>query len=142
MLPLSLPFDQPSSRDAVRALSLTPPGVSPNDVFRAINPSIDEGCTQGFQGKDENGNDQRIFLDIVGFLSDFLETGLWLDVLGHNGVACCPLSSSLRFQRPPSEGSAYCLQTDAHSRDSALYEAVLEPVLSEIPILPVMSSTL
>ena len=119
ILPLNLPYEMRTSCQAVRAISLTPPGVSPNDVFRFIIRDIFQGGTSGFATKDEHGINVQLFLDVVGLVSDFLETEHWLDVTGHNGVACCPLCSFRRFQGPATVGSAYCLQTDAHSRDSA-----------------------
>ncbi len=106
MINLNLPSNARASPNAVRVISLTPPGVKSDVIFKIIQNDIVTGMTTGFTDRDSDGNQIRIFLDLVGFIGDTPAINAALDVLGHTGSACCHLC---RFVRRPSYliGSRY-----------------------------------
>ena len=118
MLPLNLPYQYRTSKEAVRVISLTPPGVSSNEAMREIIPDLVQGCISGFECSDEEGK-FTLFLDVVGYVSDFPEATDKTDVLGHNANCPCHLCSFRKFSGPSSEGSSYAMQLDAHSNESS-----------------------
>ena len=75
--------------------------------------------TSGFSGVDGEGASIQIFLDIVGYIGDYPEVTDKKDVLGHNANCPCHLCCFRKFKGPTLEGSAFCMQTDAHSNESA-----------------------
>ncbi len=106
MLCLKLPLQSRATPNAVRILSLIPPGVKTADILPRILPDIIEGMTNGYMDVDGDGNRRRIFLDLVGCLGDTPALNSVLDVLGHTAAACCHLC---RFSRASSTfvGSRY-----------------------------------
>ena len=119
LLPLSLPYRYRTSHDAVRVVALTPPGVSTRDALLAIVPDLVQGSTAGFPAVDEDGNEIQVFIEVVGYVGDYPEVTDKVDIVGHTGSCPCHVCSFRRFNGASSEGSAYCLQRDAHSADSA-----------------------
>ncbi len=109
MINLNLPHNARASPNAVRVISLTPPGVKSDVVFKIIELDIIMGMTQGFEDIDADGNPIRIFLDLVGFIGDTPALNAALDVIGHTGNAFCHLC---RFVRRSSTlvGSRYTRQ--------------------------------
>ena len=71
MLPLNLPLRNRAGTGSVRVLSLTPPRVSSNNVFRVLIPDILRCTTDGIEMKDFFGNEITAFVDIVGYIGDY-----------------------------------------------------------------------
>ncbi len=116
---LNLPSNFSRTPNDIRIISLTPPGVKSDTVLRAITQDITEGMTDGFLDIDAEGNKRRIFLDLVGFIGDTPALNSFLDVLGHNAIACCHLcryvrqSSTMvgsRFTARPLDGTRTAFQ--------------------------------
>ncbi len=95
---LNIPQKARSSPNSVRIISLTPPGIKRDVVFKNIQDDIIRGMTEGFSDYDADGMQIRIFLDLVGFIGDTPAINAALDVLGHTGGACCHLCT---FKRSP-----------------------------------------
>ncbi len=70
MLCLNMSAKSRASPNAIRVISLTPPGMGADVVLRRISEDILQGTTHGFVDYDATGVRQRIFLDLVGFLGD------------------------------------------------------------------------
>ncbi len=96
MLCLNIPPKQRKTPDAVRVLSLTPPGVKSAVVLSHILSDIIQGMTVGFLDVDADGVRRRIFLDLVGVVGDTPALNSTLDVLGHTAAACCHLCRYVR----------------------------------------------
>ncbi len=77
--------------NAVRILSLTPPGVKVRDIFKKIEDDIVQGMSEGFLDFDAEGVKRRIFLNLVGYLGDTPAVNGELDTLGHTANAFCLL---------------------------------------------------
>lgn len=96
LLPLNLPPSCRRNPSAVRVLSLTPPGVKGEEILDRILEDILHGSTTGFADYDAEGTKRRIFLDLVGLIGDTPALNHYLDVVGHNALACCHLCSYIR----------------------------------------------
>ncbi len=107
MLSLNLPEKARASKNAVRILSLTPPGVKSVAVLQRILTDISHAATDGVVDYDAEGRKRRVFIDLVGLVGDTPALNSALDVLGHTANACCHLC---RFMRHSSFeiGSKYC----------------------------------
>ncbi len=90
-MPLNLPLSSRSSTNAVRVLSLTPPGVSGGSILMRILQDVLEGATKGFVDYDAEGRKRLICLDLVGLTGDTPALNYYLDTLGHNATSCCHL---------------------------------------------------
>lgn len=119
MLPLGIPPASRVGAAAVRVLGLTPPGVSTNEVLRAIIPDIIKGTTEGFTTVDANGNEVVVFLDVAGFIGDTPAISHVLDLRGHNALAPCPWCSFCRNDNQLHQGSRYGAPVSANSRHSS-----------------------
>ena len=89
MLPLGLLPRDRSTRAATRIIGLTPPGVSTNQVMLHIIPDLVRACVEGIQGRSPGGDEVRIFINVVGFLGDYLESAHGVDFLGHRAKSPC-----------------------------------------------------
>ena len=96
MLPMGLPLDCRRNSSAVRVIGVTGPGVSTNHILRHISRDIIQGCTSGFRDVDPDGNECLIFLDFIGFVSDYPACSHVLDVMGHNADCPCHLCFFVR----------------------------------------------
>ncbi len=61
LVPLNLPTEARSTSNAVRVISLTPPDVKVQVVFKAIINDILQGMTAGFKDYDSDRNEIRNF---------------------------------------------------------------------------------
>lgn len=116
MLPLGLPPANRAGAAAVRVLGLTPPGVSTNEVLRAIIPDIIRGTTRGFTTVDGNGREVVVFLDVVGYIGDTPAISHVLDLRGHTALAPCPWCSFCRSDTKNHLGSRYGAPVSVNSR--------------------------
>ena len=116
-LSLNYPPEMRRSRDRVRVLVLTQPGVSTKEGIKEIIADLVKSSTRGITTQNADGEDMLLFTDVVAFVSDYHEVGHVLDVVGVNGSAPCNLCSFLRFQGPESVASRYAYTTDVHSAD-------------------------
>jgi hypothetical protein len=120
MLPLGLPPESRAGAPAVRVLGLTPPGVSTNEVIRAIIPDIIRGTTEGFKALDANGMEVVVFLDVVGFIGDTPAIAHVVGALrGHNGLAPCTWCTFKRNNNQVHKGSRYGAPVTVNSRHSS-----------------------
>ena len=63
---MSLPVERSRNTSSVRIISLTPPGVSTNDVLHFIVPDLVHVRTKGVNGHSPNGTKLRIVVDAIG----------------------------------------------------------------------------
>jgi hypothetical protein len=120
MLPLGLPPENRAGAPAVRVLGLAPPGVSTNEIFRAIIPEIIRGTTEGFKTLDANGMEVLVFLDVVGFIGDTPAIIHMVDILrGHNALAPCTWCAFRRNDNQVHKGSRYGAPVTVNSRHSS-----------------------
>ena len=96
MLPIGLPLHLRRGKNAVRVLSLAPPGVSTNDIVKELIPDIVSGTTVGFPGYTEDGEAVTIFTDVIGFQADYKAVKEAGDTTGPTGLAPCHLCSFLK----------------------------------------------
>lgn len=106
---LNLPTKARCSSNAVRIISLCPPGVKSSTVFKSIEDDLITGMTQGFPDFDATGQPCRIFLDLVGFLGDTPALNASLDTLGHTATSFCHLCRYTK-QSDGNTGSRYAGQ--------------------------------
>ena len=119
MLPLGLAPEERAGYGAVRVLGLTPPGVSSNEILRAVIPDIVCCTTTGITDTDANGNEVTIFIDVVGYIGDYPAVTHTLDVLGHMARAPCHLCAFQRDDRSGPNAPYYGFTTNIHSRTSS-----------------------
>ncbi len=93
---LNLPLEARSSPNAVRVVSLTPPGVKAEAAIFSIMDDLKTGMTEGFLDVDATGEKRRIFLDLVGIVGDTPAINAALDVIGHTGSSFCHVCRSVR----------------------------------------------
>ena len=120
MLPMGLPLDCRRSTSAVRVLGVTGPGVSTNHVLRYIARDIVQGCTSGFRDKDPYGNDCVIFLDFIGFVSDYPACSHVLDVMGHISDVPCHVCTFPRGDKF-SQNSQFGYNPNIHSSTDSTF---------------------
>ena len=107
MVPLNLSPCDRRRRSAVRVISVTPPGVSTNQVLHAIIPDLVKGSTEGVQGLLPNGEKVRIFIDVLGFIGDYTASCHVIDSTTHTVSAPCTLCSFRRYCGPDTLASKY-----------------------------------
>lgn len=61
----NITHDHHNKPSAVRIISLTPPGVDVNFAIRSISDEVCKMSTQGVIHLDAEGNERRLFLDIL-----------------------------------------------------------------------------
>ena len=96
MLPVGLPREARKGSSAVRVLSLTGPGVSTNEALKYLFEDIVKGSIEGIREIDSSGKDYIIFLDCLGFISDYIACQHTLDVMGVASDVPCHLCSTKR----------------------------------------------
>lgn len=105
------------SQSTIRAVSLTPSGISTNLVFEYIIKDIVDGSVSGIESIDAYGNDVLIFLEITGFVGDYPASSAAIDVKGHTSSTPC---THCTFPRQVLMGSSmYAYATVFHSGHSA-----------------------
>ncbi len=118
-MPLELRPEQRPTTSASRLISLTPPGVSTNDVMHFIVDDLVHGTVCGICGYTPQGQRVGIFLDVVGFIGDYPASSSVTDVIGHTGRSPCTHRSSRRLHREEAEGSRFGYTTNIHAENSA-----------------------
>lgn len=91
LLPLRIPVMERRGAHAIRIVGATPSGVSSNVVINSIIPDIVQCTTTGVIKVMPDGDEITIFLDIVGYIGDYVGTVRVLDLLGVNAISPCPL---------------------------------------------------
>ena len=117
MLPIGLPHTQRTARTATRLIGLTPPGVSSRKLLLHIIPNLLRATTEGIEGQTSDGRSVKIFIDVLGFLGDYLESAHGTDLLGHNADAPCTCCSIRRYKHTKSSTLGY--STTIHSCNSS-----------------------
>lgn len=102
MVNLGMPPEWRNGKATVRVVSLTPPGVSKNDILLEIIPDIVRANVFGIDGRDPSGQRIKIFLDAVAFVGDYTVAAHTLDLNAHNAKTLCTLCvlEGLRKTRP------------------------------------------
>ena len=118
MLPLNLHLRNRAGAGSVRVLSLTPPGVSSNNVFHVLIPNILRCTTEGIEMKDFFGIEITTFVDILGYIGDYPAVIHTLDVLGQNAGAPCHLCTFRKYSEKGIGESDYKNTTKNHSPNS------------------------
>ena len=117
-IPLGYAPEQRRTTSAVRLISLTPPGVSTNEVLNFIVEDIIHGTIHGVDAWNPNGIKVKVFLDLVGFIGDYPAAASVIDVVGHVGRAPCTLCSFRRLMLSEASGSRYGYTTKVHANNS------------------------
>ena len=117
LLPVGMSLKARSSRTAVHVISLTPPGVSTNEVILDIIPDIVKGAKDGVVGTMPCGRQVTIFLDIVGYIADYPVAAAPLDVLGHMGDSPCTHCNIRKFKKSGASTMGYT--TNIHALNNA-----------------------
>ena len=112
---LNLPAELRRSRELVRVLTLTPPGVSTKEGWRSIIDDLVQSSTVGTPAVTTDGEQIVIFTNVVGGTGDYHECSAFSDVTGQNGKAPCHLCFLLRYQGHASVASLYGYTTQISS---------------------------
>lgn len=96
LLSLAPPPQWRPSQSSVRLLGLTPMAVSTNEMQLNLIDDIIEMTTFALDGWDSEGRHVKIFIDVVGYISDFLALTHVLNVLGYNAAELCLLCTFYR----------------------------------------------
>ena len=91
MIPLGLPPAARRSREAVRLIALTPPGISSNEVLLHIIPDIVNATKNGVEGLCPCGHKVQIFVDAVQYVADYPASSHTTDVVGNQCNAPCTI---------------------------------------------------
>ena len=117
MSPSSLNVRSRRSQSTVRAISLTPTGISTNLVFDYIIDDIIDGSINGLECKDAFGQHVVVYLEVTGFIGDYPASSAVVDVKGHTASSPCTHCS---FPRNILDGSStYAFTSIVHSLHSA-----------------------
>lgn len=114
-LPLSMPLESRRSTSSVRIISLTPPGVSTNEVLHYVIDDIVNATVNGIIGCTPQAQLVRIFMDVVGFVGDYPASSKTVDLIGHVGSAPCTLCSFRRLPARLAQGSRFRYTTEVHA---------------------------
>jgi len=119
-MPMGLPSNYRRSPSFVHTVALAPPGVLATDVIPHLIGKLVEGTVDGIETYSPDGTPVTIFLDLLGFLTDFHESSDGVGTFQHNGVAGCNLCSFRRDQGTNPTEAAYAFSTDSHSSNSSV----------------------
>ena len=122
MLPLNLLPEHRRSRRSVRLLGLTPPGVNTSDVLHIIADDLFRAATDGIHTTDAEGNPVVVYIQVIGYIGDFLEIAHVTDLLGHNSDAACHLCF-FRKQKINPNRSSNGYTTELSSRNSSCFRS-------------------
>lgn len=128
-LPVSQSSELRRYSSAVRIISLTPPGVSTNDILHYIVDDLVTAASEGIDGTTPGGERVKIFVDVVGFLWDYPAATSMLGVLGHNASAPCTICTFRRLNASKAKRSRYGYKTHVHANKTSL-ERHAKPHLS------------
>jgi len=120
LLPMGLPSHYRRSPTFVHTVALSPPGVLATEVISHLTDKLVKGTVDGIDSYSPDGTPVRIFLDFLGFLTDFHESSDGVGTFQHNGVAGCNLCAFRRDQGTNPTASAYAFTTDWHSSNSSV----------------------
>lgn len=67
---LNFPENLRNSADTTRVLTLAPPGVRVSSIYRLLAADIRQGRSEGFLSRNPNGQEVRIYLDLIGVVGD------------------------------------------------------------------------
>lgn len=104
LLYLSWSFRHRASRNAVRPISLAPPGVDSDSILQAVSDDLVEGATSGWLVKDPDGLPIRVMADLALYMGDYKQVSKTSHMLGHMADAPCPLCT---FIKSRGEGARY-----------------------------------
>ena len=117
-LPLIMPAWARRGVHSVRAIGLSPPGVSSNTTLYQIAEDIVKCGTSGAEVEFTSGRKVVIFGELVGVLGDYPGEAHALDVMGPTATAPCTLCTfqSSSFERDD-DYTRYAYTTSVHSGD-------------------------
>jgi len=115
IMPMGLPSQYRKAPRFIHTLAVSPPAVSAMAVISTFLPNIVQGSTQGFSTYTADGSKAKVFLDLLGVLTDFHEAADGIPAYHHSGIAGCNLCT----MRP---GTYHCSEAQSCrstvSRDS------------------------
>lgn len=117
MSPSSVSVKSRCNQSCIRTVSLTPAGVSTNNVLDYLLDDLVEGSISGFDCVDALGETVRVYLDVLGFTGDYPASTSVVDLKGHNAMAPCT-KCGFTFNSF-SDKSKYAFTTSVTSRNSA-----------------------
>ena len=117
MSPSSLHIKSRRSQTSIRTVSLTPPGVSTNEVLHFLIEDLVTGSLDGFICTDAFGERVTVFFDIMGFIGDYPASSGVVDLRGHNAIAPCTVCGFT--YNNDNVHSKYASTTSVHSRNSS-----------------------
>ena len=122
MIPLNLSMEKRRVLSGRRTISLTPPGVSTNDVLDFIIDDLVDASVNGVIGIDPTGKSCRIFIDVVGFVAEYPASPDVLDVMKHGIIAPC---THCTFRRRKTKlESRYAFSCDIHSNNTSFVRSL------------------
>jgi len=125
MMPVGLPTQDKFSPSSIRCISLAPLAVSSNVVLAAIMNDLLQGATEGFPVCSPDGEQVQLFLDVVGFVSDYPACAKLLDSKGVTGLAPCTHCTIQQFAGQDfREASKHGYTTSIHSKNSCSMRSV------------------
>ena len=107
ILPLGIPVWKRNGVNSIRILGVTPAGVSSNRIIDAVIPDIVKMSSEGVVVRMPDGDEIVLFLDVVGYIGDYLAMVHLLDVTGVHGVAPCSFCTFHRANRSTDEDGGY-----------------------------------
>ena len=118
MMPLSVPTWARRGMHSVRAIGLSPPGVSSNTTLCEIVDDVVQCATTGVEVELSTGRKVVVFGELVGFLGDYPGEAHTLDVMGPTANAPCTLCTFQRASPAVDDyNSRYAYTTSVHSGD-------------------------
>ncbi len=105
MAPIGLHPRLRSSSSSVRVITLTRTDKICEEILKYIVDDIIIGTTEGFKCIDANGIEITLFLDVVLFVSDYLEAAKVVDVMGHRSNYPC--TACIFYKKKQGQESQY-----------------------------------
>ena len=118
MMPLGLPQLLRRSRQSVRLISLTPPGISSNEVLLHIIPDLEDATKTGVDGMTPCGHRVKIFIDVVQYVADYPASSGTADVVGHQCNAPCTVCTIRRDTTGNKSSLGYSVKQHAMNSSS------------------------
>lgn len=117
LIPLQIPIPSRHGVHSIRVIGCKPPGISSNEVINCVVDNIVECTAKGITIIHSDGGDITLFLDVVGYIGDYVGVAHDLDVLGVNANCPCPLCLFQKATVEDNEYSSYAYSSSTHNGD-------------------------
>jgi len=125
LMPMGLPSEYRKAPRFIHTVALSPPGIPAMHVIHTLIEDITNSSLEGLEVVNPMGEKVRVFLDLVGVLTDFHEASDGIATYHHSGIAGCNLCNFRRDEGSRMNSSAYGYNTIQSSGNSSFQRTLL-----------------